>query len=211
MRFSKSSVVMASMLVVSTLAWGQLAQIDGTRSMNARMSFTSSWVDDFGDRDLPQVCFSVADTGHYQLRRKAMKTNGDPVQGSPHSNLLRKTPHPELLQGTLSPSEPRELRKLFGDRGFLTLTTSAPIILRKGAETFVAEVPRENGVQRVVMTDADNEHPLPPLINKIVDWIQDFKAEGAKPLGVRVGSLPDRGATTCESRYREDPTRPLIS
>jgi hypothetical protein len=194
MRFSKRYVVMASVLLASTLVWGQQPQIDGRTSVLVRMSFTSSWVDDFGDRDLPQVCFLVDDTGHYQMRRLTMKVNSEPLQGSPHTKLLLKTPHTELLQGILPPSEFRKLRKLLGDPEFLKLTTSAPSILRKGAETFVAEVPRENGVQRVVMSDADGENPFPPSADKIVNWLQHFKAEGAESLDVSAEEICPSGA-----------------
>jgi hypothetical protein len=76
------------------------------------------------------------------------------------------------------------LEKLLADPEFLRLAASAPNILRKGAETFVAEVPREDQVQRVVMSDADGENPLPRSAKRIVNWLQHFKAEGAKPLDV---------------------------
>ena len=182
MRFSKRHVVMASVLLASTLAWGQQPQVNGPTSLLVRMSFASTWVAGFGG--FPQICFSVDHTGHYEMRRLTMKGNAEFLVG---------TPHTELLQGTLPPSELGKLEKLLEDPEFLKLT-SAPSILRKGAETFVAEVPRENGVQRIVMSDADRKNPFPRSAERIVNWLQHFKAEGAEPLDVSAEDICPSGA-----------------
>jgi hypothetical protein len=47
------------------------------------------------------------------------------------------------------------------DPEFRTLPRSGGGILLKGAETFVAEVPRASGAQRVVVSDTDGENPCP--------------------------------------------------
>jgi hypothetical protein len=183
MQFSKRYLVVTSLLLASTLAWGQQPQINQRTSLLVRMSFTSSWVPQ-GFGSLPQICFSVDRTGHYEMRRLTIKVSTESPQASPDTKLLLGTPYTELLQGTLLASELEKLEKLLADPEFLKLAASAPNILRKGAETFVAEVPREDQVQRVVMSDADGENPLPRSANRIVNWLQHFKAEGAKPLDV---------------------------
>jgi hypothetical protein len=175
-RFSKRYIVVTSVLLASTLAWGQQPQINGRTSVLVRMSFTSSWVVDYGDEGFPQICFSVDRTGHYRMRRLTTKGNT------------------ELLQGTLPPKEMRKLEKRLQDPEFRGLARSSGGILRKGAETFVAEVPRENGVQRVVMSDADNENPFPRSAERIVNWLQHFKAEGAEPLDVSAEDICPSGA-----------------
>jgi len=185
MRFSTRFIVIAPVLLASLLAWGQQPQINGRTSVLVRMSFTSTWVADFGDKDFPQICFSVDHTGRYQMRRLTMKGNADFLQG---------TPHPELLQGTLPPNKLRKLEKLLQDPEFRGLAGSSGSILRKGAETFVAEVPRENSVQRVVMSDADRENPFPRSVDQIVRWLQRFKAEGAEQLDVSAQDICPSGA-----------------
>ena len=89
-----------------------------------------------------------------------------------------------LVQGNLPPEELGKLGKLLGDPDFLKITGSTPRILRQGAETFVAEVPRENGVQRAVLSNADGENPFPHSAEEIVNWLRRFKAEGGTPLKV---------------------------
>lgn len=109
------------------------------------------------------------------------------------TELREGIPSTELLQGTLSPEELKKLKKLLEDREFLKLTASAPGILRNGAETFVAEVPREDGVQRVVISDTDRENPFPRSANRIINWLQRFKAEGAEPLDISAQDICPSG------------------
>jgi hypothetical protein len=192
MRISKRFFVVASTLLASTFALGQLQHNSG-KSLLVRMSFTSTWVNDIGDRDFPQICLSVDEDGHYEMRRLTMKIKSEPAEGNLQTKLLPETPRTELLQGTLPPSEVVALRKLLGNREFMKLTASAPRILRNGGETFVAEVPRDNGVRRVVLSDADRENPFPRSANKIVNWLQHFKAEGAEPLDVSAQDICPTG------------------
>jgi hypothetical protein len=190
MRFSKRHIEMASVILASTLALGQQPQINGREingpsSLLVRLSFTSTWVADVGDKDFPQICFSVDRSGRYQMRRLTKQGNADFLEG---------TLHPELLQGTLLPNELTMLENFLQDPEFRGLAGSSGSILRKGAETFVAEVPRANSVRRVVMSDADRENPFPRSVDQIVRWLQRFKAEGAKPLDVSAQDICPSGA-----------------
>ncbi len=195
MRFSKSyfAVAAASLLLAPTLVWGQHSQNDQRTPLLVRMSFTNSWVAQ-GLGSSPQICFSADRDGHYEMRRLTVKVSAESPQGSPDDKLLPGTPYTELLQGTLSASELEQLEKLLADGEFMKLAASAPNILRKGAETFVAEVPREDYIQRVVMSDADGENPFARSANRIVNWLQHFKAEGAKPLDVSAEDICPRGS-----------------
>jgi hypothetical protein len=184
MRFSKRFIATALLLSASTLAWGQLPrtkerEIDGP---SFRMSFTSSQFSVEGFFVFPQICFSVDKTGHYEMRRLAMKVSAE----SPQGKIFRMVP--ELLQGTLPDAEWTKLEKLLEDPDLLK-SGSGPSVLRKGAETFIAEVPGENGAQRVVLSDADGENPFPHSAEQIVDWLQHFKAEGAEPLDVSADDI----------------------
>jgi len=184
MQFSMKHFLMASVLLASTFAWGQQPQIGGPASLLARMSFTSSWVTSRFE-SFPQICISVDRSGQYQMRRVTMKGNAEFVEG---------TPHTELLQGTLPPRELKKLEMMLHDPEFRTLPKSGGGILLKGAETFVAEVPRASGAQRVVVSDTDRENPFPPSAQRIVNWLQRFKAEGAEPLDVSALDICPSGA-----------------
>jgi hypothetical protein len=184
MRFSMKHFLMASVLLASTFAWGLQPQISGPASLLARMSFASSWVPS-GFGSFPQICFSVDRSGHYEMRRMTIKGNAEIVEG---------TPHTELLQGTLPPKELKKLEVMLHDPEFRTLPKSSGSILLRGAKTFVAEVPRASGAQRVVVSDTDGENPFPPSAQRIVNWLQRFKAEGAEPLDVSAPDICPSGA-----------------
>jgi hypothetical protein len=184
---------MASVLLASTFVWGQEPEVNRPTSLLVRMSFASSWAPS-GFGSLPQICFSIDRSGRYEMRRVTIKTSTEPLQGSPNGKVVVRTPHTELLQGTLQPSELGKLEKLLEDPEFLKLTVPPASIVRKGAETFVAEVPRGNGVQRVVMSDADRENPFPHSAKTIVNWLQQFKAEGSEPLDVSAEDVCPSGA-----------------
>ncbi len=194
MRFSTSFLLVASALLASALAWGQTqipkTQIPATNDSDfllVRMSFNSTWVADYGAEGLkgsPQICFSVDRSGHYRMRRLTMKVGSEPFPGNPDATRSLEVPHVELLQGALSPGELAKLEKLLEDPEFRKLTGPGPRLLLSGAETLVAEVPREDGVQRVVVSDADGENPFPRSAERIIGWLQHFKAERAAPLDV---------------------------
>jgi hypothetical protein len=193
MQFSKRYFVLTSVLLGSTFGSAQQPVINEHASVLVRMSFASSWVpSDLGG--FPQICLSVDRSGSFEMRRVTIKTTAEPLEGSPNNKAIFRTPQVDLLQGTLTAVELEKLEKLLEDSEFSKLRSAPPSILRKGAETFVAEVPRENGVQRVVVSDADHDNPFPRSAENIVNWLQNFKAEGAKPLDVSADDICPRGA-----------------
>jgi len=186
-----SNRIFASWLVASALAWGQNPQVNEHPSALVRVSFTSLILGDSGS--YRQICFSFDRTGRYELRRVTMKVSTERTQGSAvYDKVVSGPPHTELVRGFMFASESEKLEKLLADSDFLKFTTSTPKMtaLQRGAEDFVAEVPREKGVQRVVMRDADGENPFPRSVQEIVNWLQDFKAENAKPLDVSADICP---------------------
>lgn len=193
MQFSKRYLVLTSLLLASTFGWAQQHPIDQPIPLLVRMSFTNSWVPQ-GFGTSPQICFSVDRTGRYKMRRLAIKLSAESPQARPDTKLLPGSIYTEQLQGTLPATELEKLDKLLAEPDFLNLAASAPNILRNGAETFVAEVPRDDYVQRVVMSDADGENPFPRSANRIVNWLQHFKAEGAKPLEISSEDVCPRAA-----------------
>lgn len=134
-----------------------------------------------------QICFSVDRTGHYQMLREIRRVITERTQGSPvYNKAVSFPPHTELFQGIMLASELEKFEKLIANSEFVKITASAPKwnSLQKGAEDFVAEVPRENGVQHVVMRNSDGEDPFPRSVQEIINWLQQFKTENAEPLDV---------------------------
>jgi hypothetical protein len=184
-------ILITSCLIASALAWGQDAQVNESSSAFVRVSFTSFILGD--SRSYRKICFSFDRTGHYELERVTMKVSTKRSQGSPVYNSSVSGPsHTELVQGSMFAGDLQKLEKLLADSDFMKVTASTPEMtaLQKGSEDFVAEVPRENGVQRVAMRDADGENPFPRSVQEIVNWLQHFKAENAKPLNVLGGICP---------------------
>jgi hypothetical protein len=198
MRFSKSHVVLASVLLASTFTWAQQYQTVGPTSLLARMSFTSSWMPQGFPRSSPQICFSVDRSGNYEMQRVTQKVSTETLHGLPDSKedakRIFRGPQTEVVQGTLSPDELKTLVTLLQDREFRTLSRSTGGIVLKGAETFVDVVPRASGVQRVVASDRDRESPLPQSVQGIVSWLWQFKPEGATPIDASAQDICPHGA-----------------
>lgn len=192
MRLPKSCLVVLTALLASTLGSAQASPTKRQTSLLVRMSFSNSWLPQ-GFASFPQICFSVDRTGHYEMRRLTMKVSTESSKENPDKKFVLGTPYSELLQGTLSPVEFGKLEKFLEDPEFVKLSSSSPSVLRKGAETFVAEVPRESRVQRVVVSNADGENPFPRSANRFVNWLQHFKAEGAEPLDVSADDICPSG------------------
>ena len=202
MRFFAGFIVIVSVFLASALAWGQTQMNASTSvpvrtSLLVRMSFASTWEEQDGFGNSPQICFSVDRTGHYQMRRLTKLRRSIKKD---NAEIIEETLIPELIRGTLPPNELAKLEKLLEDPEFLRLSGPVPNLLREGAETLVAEVPRENGVQRVVASDADRANPLPRSASEIVNWLKHFKAENAEPLDVSTQDI-------CPSRAVQ-PVRP---
>jgi hypothetical protein len=194
MRFSKRQIVLSAAILAATFAWGQQPDVHlpADSSLLVRMSFASSW-EFHGFVTGPQVCFSVNRSGHYQMRRVTTKTTIEPREGAPNGKAVVETPQTEYLQGTLAVRDLENLKKFVGDPNLLKLTVVPPSIVRKGGETFVAEIANGSRTRRIVVSDADGENPFPDSAEKIVDWLEGFKAEGARPLDVSTEDICPTG------------------
>ncbi len=135
-----------------------------TRSANsllARVSYTTGHVVDWTqEQGYPKICLAVHNDGHYRLLRVVEKGT-------------------ETLQGTLPQNKLSEFDRLLKNLDF---DRSGGAIIRGGAESFVAEVVREEKVFRHIWINPDDERPFPRSARKLVQWLQTFKAEQASPL-----------------------------
>jgi hypothetical protein len=86
----------------------------------------------------------------------------------------------EVLQGTLSQDElnsvSRMLSKLDPEK------SSKAVMVEKSSELFVALLVRRDGTESYTWIDPDHQRPFPTAALSIVNWLQNFKAQGASPL-----------------------------
>ncbi len=155
--------------LVATLAMFTLgiasAQSKEHRPLLARLSYRTSYAVDGRDRKqfYPQICFALYVSGEYRLSRV---TN----DGS------------ESFQGSLSEGELSRVRKMLETLG---PESSEGGIIRRGSESVIAEVVSDTETMRYVWVDPDHERAFPGSVMTIVNWLQNFKTEGASPITIR--------------------------
>ena len=158
-----------------------------TDDLLARLSSSSTYLRDVNDNHSQQICFVLYRDGYYRIAGKIRNTQ-DGV---------------ENLQGTLSPEQLTRLRTLLNS---LPSRTSEIGAIRKASESLTAEVVRDDKTAHFVWIDPDHERPLPDSAIRVVNWLQDFKAQDSSPLTLR--ELSDQ--PICPSAS-EKPLRPVIA
>jgi hypothetical protein len=88
----------------------------------------------------------------------------------------------ETLQGRISENQLRRVAKMA--EGLRPQTGDGGLLYR-GAESFAAEVVRGGNRLSYLWVDADHRQPFPSAASNMVEWLQNFKAEGAFPLELR--------------------------
>ena len=129
----------------------------------ARLSYHTTYDVHWREAHYSQVCFALYRGGNYRLSRTTKDDR-------------------ETLQGTLSQDQLNRIRKLAGS---LRPQTRDNVLVYQGSESFVAQVIRNGNTVSYEWIDPDHRQPFPDAANSIVDWLQDFKAEGASPLDLR--------------------------
>ncbi|MGE0406045.1 MAG: hypothetical protein AB7O65_07090 [Candidatus Korobacteraceae bacterium] len=112
-------------------------------------------------RTASETCFSVDRSGKYFLQRRA--------------GIGRTV----VLAGTLAEARRQELERMLDAPVFSSLESSGGGMLRSKMERFVAEVPREDKSQFLVWSNNDEQRPFPDAVRAVVNWLQNFSAEGA--------------------------------
>jgi hypothetical protein len=153
----------------------------------ARLSYSSTYLRDVNDDHSQQICFVLYRDGYYRITGKIRNTQ-DGV---------------ENLQGTLSPEQLTRLRTLLNS---LPSRTSEIGAIRKASESLPAEVVRDDKTVHFVWIDPDHERPLPDSAIRVVNWLQDFKAQDSSPLTLR--ELSDQ--PICPSAS-EKPLHPVVA
>ena len=129
----------------------------------AHISYRTTYVTKITDDYAPRICFELYTSGRYRISR-------------------HKKGVTENLGGTLSITELNDIVKMLQNLDFES-TESA--VVRKGSELLIADVIRDGVLKRYSWLDPDRERPFPESANTIINWLQDFKAQGASPVIIR--------------------------
>jgi len=156
-------------IIATLVTFPSLAQNSGTNDENAslvaRLSYNSTWFVSADQKTSPRICFAVFKDGRYRMLRRTADGKG------------------QRLQGTILPEELRQIEGMLDAPGFRALAGQrGPFIVLAGSETFIAEVPREVGVQRVLWMNPDREEPFPKPAAEVIDWLQSFEPKHAETL-----------------------------
>jgi hypothetical protein len=145
-----------------------LAQNNGTNDENsslvARLSYNSTWFVSPDQKRSPRICFAVFKDGRYRMLRK---TTDGKIQ---------------RMQGVIVPEDLGQIDAMLKSPSFRALAGQRGGVVRSGSETFMAEVPREDGVQRLLWMNPDREDPFPQAAAQVVDWLQRFEPKHGERL-----------------------------
>jgi hypothetical protein len=156
-------------VVIGTLvASPSFAQNNGTNDENAlvaRLSYSSTWFVSADQKTSPRICFAVFKDGRYRMLRR-----------SPDGRTQR-------VQGVIVPEELGQIEAMLKSPGFRALAGQrGGGIVRSGSERFIAEVPREDSVQRLLWMNPDRKEPFPEAAAEVIDWLQHFEPRHAESL-----------------------------
>ena len=139
----------------------------------ARLSYTSTYfhvANGNEEKYLPSVCFELYRDGQYRIVRTATK-------GAPP----RLGPRAENRAGKLSQDQFETISKMLMQLDF----SSSPWgVIRKGSESFVAEIANGAEERRLLWVDPDHQRPFPDSAAKVIGWLRSFNSEDATPFNV---------------------------
>ena len=139
----------------------------------ARLSYTSTYVVN-GDEEkyLPSVCFELYRDGQYRIARRVTK-------GAPP----RLGPREENRAGRLSQDQFETISKTLMQLDFRS--SPEAVVVRKGLESFVAEIANGAEEKRLLWVNPDHQRPFPESAAKVIGWLADFQnSEDAMPFTV---------------------------
>jgi hypothetical protein len=158
-----AAIVVGTLVVSSAALFAAKDNAQNVIMAPVRLLYSNSWVH-AGEKYSPKICLSVWPDGHYRILRK---------------NQERQS---QLLGGVLPAEQLTQLRSLLDAPDFRKLSGTRGGLLREGAENFIAEVPREGSVQRLVWMIPDGESKYSKPVADVIGWIQDFQPIGSKVL-----------------------------
>jgi hypothetical protein len=152
-------------LVLSLPAVAQWAQEPARNTdFSARFSYESIWVGPSASTGLRKVCFAFARDGEYRILRE---TNSGGTQA---------------FQGKLAKSQQDQIQRMLNSAAFRDLSGNGAGVVVKGADTFVAKVPRDGKEQYVTWTNRDRRDPFPAPAAEMIEWMRNFDTAGGQAI-----------------------------
>ena len=160
------SVVLAiAGFILLALAVVQSAQESvGNTDFSARFSYESVWVGPSSSTGLRTVCFAFARNGQYRILRQ---TNSGATQA---------------FQGKLGKSQQNQIQRMLNSAAFRDFSGNGAGVVVKGADTFVAKVPRDGKEQYVTWTNRDRRDPFPAPAAEMIEWMRSFDTAGGQSI-----------------------------
>ncbi len=167
MHFYTKMCLLAAVLATSLSLYGQEHYHFSDPDLLARLSFDNNALQTHGTQ---HICIEVSKDGSYRMVRRL--ADPSPMQ---------------RLEGTLSQQQVQKLEKLVGASDLKSLSRNHPGVIRQSAETFAAEIPVldkqvSDGTLHLQWLNADGQNPFPAPVSRIVDWLNHFEPENAKPV-----------------------------
>lgn len=163
-------------MILQASSFGQAdsAQKPEQGAVLARLSYTSTYfrvANANEEKYLPSVCFELYRDGQYRIVRTAAK-------GAPQ----RPGPRAENRAGKLSQDQFDTIRRMLTQLDF----PSSPWgVIRKGSESFVAEIPNGAEERSLLWVDPDHQRPFPESAAKVIAWLRSFThSQDATPFNV---------------------------
>jgi hypothetical protein len=165
MTTSRAVLIVIIATVVTSPTFAQNNRTNNANStLLARLSYNSTWFVAADQKTSPRICLAVFKDGRYRMLRK---TTDGKIQ---------------RVQGVIVPEDLGQIDAMLKSPSFRALAGQRGGVVRSGSETFMAEVPREDGVQRVLWMNPDREDPFPEPAAEVVDWLQRFEPEHSEAL-----------------------------
>jgi len=162
-RLNARSSLAVAILLTSVGLWGQVDHSKGS-DLLARLSYDSSAGSVITEGDgLRDICIAISRDGYYRVVRSL--NNGQK----------------ERRQGKIQEQQVGQLKRLISDSEFRDLSGSHGGVILQAAESFGAEIPREDGPQRLQWLNADGASPFPTSVFRVVEWLEHFEPTGGKP------------------------------
>lgn len=165
MRIQRLSAI-AVAIVISASALSAGNEVEELPSpVVVRLSYRSSWVEPgtWGQNESPRICISIRRNRQYRM-----------FYTSPLGS--------QWLEGVMPAEEHSRLMALLRAPEFKALSGTRGGVVRKGSQTFIAEVHRANGVQHLAWMIPDHEDTFSPPVEKIIRWLQSFQPMNATTL-----------------------------
>jgi hypothetical protein len=127
----------------------------------ARISYSTGIMESSQLQGPPKFCFALFGDGFYRMSRLTF-------QGST-----------EKVQGMLSGDQLAAIQQLLETVKF---QSGGGGIVQNNAESFIAEIVRNDKTGRYSWVDPDHRKPLPESAENVVKWLRKFKPQSEEPI-----------------------------